>query len=154
MDTEVQQQPQETTPANDLLNLPEKVRAFGNEYEVRRFNIGQLMQTAEHIAPLSYLIQVAQSGDIVSLLMEILATARKPALGLLSVASEEPIEWLEQQDPIEAYELLSFYIERNARYFFDSENKRRLDAATARIRNAIPVSGEQSIPSFDTDTDH
>ena len=153
MDAETQQEEQQS-PTADLLNVPEVVKAFGKEYQVRRFNIGQLMQAAEHIAPLSYLIQIAQQGDVVGLLMEVLATARKPALGLLSVASEEPVEWLEEQDPIDAYELLAAYVERNARYFFDSENKRRLDAATARIKGAIPASGQPLIDSSATTTAH
>lgn len=139
METEVQQT--QESPVNDVLNVPEVVKAFGKEYQVKRFNVGQLMQAAEHMAPLAYLIEFAQQGNIASLLMEILATARKPALGLLSVASEEPIEWLEGQDPIEAYELLAAYVERNARYFFDSGNRARIDAATARIKRAIPASG-------------
>lgn len=153
METEVQQT--QESPVNDVLNVPEIVKAFGKEYHVKRFNVGQLMQAAEHMAPLSYLIQVAQQGDIVSLLMEILATARKPALGLLSVASEEPIEWLEEQDPIEAYELLAGYVERNAHYFFDSGNRARIDAATARIKRAIPASGGvSSTVSPEPDTAH
>lgn len=154
MDTETQPQEQQAPATDDLLNIPETVKAFGKEYQVRRFSIGQLMQAAEHIAPLSYLIEIAQQGNVISLLMEVLATARKPALGLLSVACEEPVEWLEEQDPIEGYELLSAYVERNARYFFDSENKRRIDAATARIKAAIPPSGPQSAPLSDTDTAH
>lgn len=154
MDSDVQQrEPQESTTP-DLLNVPETVKAFGKEYQVKRLSVGQLMQAAEHVAPLSYLIEVAQQGNVISLLMEVLATARKPALGLLSVASEEPVEWLEEQDPIEAYELLAAYVERNARYFFDSENKRRLDAATARIKAAIPLSGPELTPSSVTDTAH
>lgn len=153
METEVQQT--QESPVNDVLNVPEVVKAFGKEYQVKRFNVGQLMQAAEHMAPLAYLVQVAQQGNIVSLLMEVLATARKPALGLLSVASEEPIEWLEGQDPIDAYELLAAYVERNAHYFFDSENKRRIDAATARIKRAIPASGGvSSIVSPEPDTAH
>lgn len=153
METETQEQSQESS-ADDLLNAPETVKAFGKEYEVKRLNIGQLMQAAEHLAPLGYLIEFAQQSNVASLLMEVLATARKPALGLLSVATEEPIEWLEEQDPIDAYELLSHYVERNARYFFGSENKRRIEAATARMKKAIPVSGAQSTPLSDTDTAH
>lgn len=150
-----QEQPQVKEPESiveELVNAPEKIPAFGKEYDIKRFTVGQLMQAAEHIAPLSYLIEIAQQGNAVSLLMEVLATARKPALGLLSIATEEPIEWLEQQDPIEAYEVLAGTVERNARYFFDPENKRRLEAATARIKKAIPDSGKPSIPSLATDT--
>lgn len=153
METETQQETQSSS-TDDLLNLPETVQAFGKEYQVKRLSIGQLMQAAEHIAPLGYLIEYAQLNSVASLLMEILATARKPALGLLSVATEEPIEWLEEQDPLDAYDLLSYYVERNARYFFGSENKRRIEAATARIKAAIPASGAPSTPLSDTDTAH
>lgn len=149
MDTETQQ-----ASTDDLLNLSETVEAFGKKYEIKRLNVGQLMQAAEHMAPLAYLIEVAQLGNVSSLLMEVLATARKPALGLLSIATEEPVEWLEEQDPIDAYDLLSYYVQRNARYFFDSENKRRIEAATARIKAVIPASGAQLTPLSDTDTAH
>lgn len=152
MDTEVQQ-PEAQPSTDDLLNVPEKVKAFGREYEIKRFTVGQLLQAAQYIAPLSYLTEIAQQADI-GLLMQVLAEARKSALGLLSIATEEPPEWLEQQDPLEAYEILATTVERNANYFFDSENKRRFDAATARIKKAIPASGMPSTDSSETITAH
>lgn len=149
-----QEQPrQEPKPsAADLLNIPERVTAFGQEYEIKRFNIGQLMRAGEHIAPLGYLLQFAAQTDIGGLLTEALTSAGKPALGLLSVAIEQPVEWFDDKDPIEAYELLAAVVEKNVRYFFDS--KKRIDAATARVKKAIPNSGESSTLSSATDTAH
>lgn len=152
METEVQQS--QASPVDDVLNVPETVKAFGKEYEVKRFSVGQLLQAAEYIAPLSYLAEIFHSADI-GLLMQLLVEARKSALGLLSISTQEPVEWLEQQDPIDAYELLAANVERNARYFFDSGNRRRLEAATARIKRAIPATGGvSSTVSPEPDTAH
>lgn len=124
---------------DDLVNSPETVKAFGREYRVKRFALGPLTRAAEHLSPLGFLMR-SLNGDEVDmgqLIAQTLATAGEPALGLISVATEEPIEWLEEQDPIEAYELLAAIVEKNVRYFFAPANKRRIEAATARIKRAI-----------------
>lgn len=152
-----QTQPEPENLTADLLNVPERVKAFNQEYEIKRFNIGQLMRAGEHIAPLGYLVQFASQADIGGLLTEALTSAGKPALGLLSVAIEQPVEWFDDKDPIEAYELLAAVVEKNVRYFFDC--KQRIDVATARIKKAIPekvipLSGELSTLSSAADTAH
>lgn len=150
-----QEQPHSQEPDHitvDLLNVPERVKAFGQEYDIKRFNIGQLMRAGEHIAPLGYLLQFAAEADMGALLTEALTSAGKPALGLLSVAIEQPVEWFDDKDPIEAYVLLAVVVEKNVRYFFDS--KQRIDAATERIKKAIPGSGKSSDLLSATDTAH
>src|SRR5689334_8666692 len=112
----------EQNSTEDILNTPATVRAFGKEYKVKRFALGPLTRAAEHLAPLGYLFRSAlatsrDSAEVGRLVAEILATAGSPALGLISCQTEEPIEWLEDKDPIEAFELLSVIVEKNVRYF-------------------------------------
>ena len=148
------------TPVEDILNTPATVKAFGKEYKIKRFSLGQLTRAAEHLAPLGYLVRSAMTtmddpalaGDLIA---QTLSIAGPPALGLLSVATEEPIEWLEEQDPVEAFELLSFTVERNARYFFVPENRERLIAAATRIKTAMQTaSGKSATSSAPVDTAH
>jgi hypothetical protein len=125
----------------DLINTPVKVKAFGREHEVRRFPLGKMQRAVEHIAPLGYLMRSASQGDIIETLVQALAMGGPPAIGLLSVQTEEPPEWLEDKDPIEGVELLAAIVEVNARYFFDSENLERLKRAGARIQKVIETYG-------------
>lgn len=136
----------------DLVNASVKVKAFGNEYEIKRFALGKLSRAMEHIAPMGYLLR-AVGGDPATLLVNALSVGGPPALGLISIAIEEPIEWLEDKDPAEAAELLSHIIERNAPYFFDSQNVERFKAAFKRIEKVIEThGGATSIPSSSTTT--
>lgn len=125
----------------DLINTPVKVKAFGREHQVKRFPLGKMQRALEYIAPLGYLMRSAQAGDIVETLVQALAIGGTPAIGLLSVQTDEPPEWLEDKDPIEGLELLATIVEVNARYFFDSENATRLKVAGARIQKVIETFG-------------
>lgn len=141
----------------DLLNTPTLVKAFGREYQIKRFALGPLTRAAEHLAPLGYLMRSVTGGeiDIGNLIAQALISAGEPALGLLSVATEEPVEWLEDKDPVEAFELLSVIIEKNVRYFFAPDNKARLEAAFARIKTAVQAeSGLSAISSPPVDMAH
>lgn len=144
-------------PTEDLLNTPTPVKAFGREYQIKRFALGPLTRAAEHLAPLGYLMRSITGSeiDIGNLVAQALVSAGEPALGLLSVATEEPVEWLEDKDPVEAFELLSVVIEKNVRYFFAPDNKARLEAAFARIKTAVQgESGKSVISSLPVDTAH
>lgn len=149
-----QEQRQEPALA-DVVNFPKSVKAFGREYEIQRFTMGPLIRALPHIAPLGYLMRSAQQGELSEILVNALALAGEPALGLISVATSEPIEWLEDKDPIEGLELLTAIVEANASYFFDSANGERIKAAFARIGKVIETHGGAiSKPSSTTDTAH
>lgn len=142
---------------NDLLNTPETVEAFGRKYKIKRFSLGQLTRAAEHLAPLGYLMRSVTGSDIDigQMIAQGLATAGEPALGLISVATEEPVEWLEDKDPVEALELLSHIVEKNVRYFFAPDNKARIEAAYARVKTAVQnESGKSVTSSSPVDTAH
>lgn len=142
----------ETNDLKDLVNAAIKVKAFGQEYEIRRFALGKLSRALEHIAPLGYLMRAA-GADSATALVNALALGGPPAVGLISVAIEEPIEWLEDKDPAEASELVAAIIEVNAPYFFDSQNAKKFKAAFKRIEKVIETyGGATSTNSSNTDT--
>lgn len=134
----------ENSTLKDIVNYPRKVPAFGKTYEVKRFAIGQLARAAEYIAPLGYLLRSAVEGDTIDLLVKSLSMGGEPAMGLLAVVTEEPVEWLEEQDPIEGLELLTATVEANAHYFFDSANLERIKALGKRIEVVIETYGPKS----------
>jgi hypothetical protein len=137
----------------DIVNSPVKVKAFGREHEVRRFPLGKMQRALEHIAPLGYLMRSATQSDVADILVNALALGGPPAIGLLSVQTNEPPEWLEDKDPIEALELLAAIVEVNARYFFASGNVERLKKAGARIQKVIETfGGATSVNSSNTAT--
>lgn len=122
---------------DQMVNTSTKVKAFGREYEIKRFTMGPLVRALPHLAPLGYLLRSATKADVAELLVNGLVLAGEPALGLISVATEEPIEWLEDKDPLEGLELLTEIIEKNVSYFFDSANVERIKVAFARIEKVV-----------------
>lgn len=135
---------EEASVLTQMVNAPRKVRAFGREYEIKRFTMGPLVRALPHLAPLGYLLRSAPRADIAELLVNGLVLAGEPALGLISVATEEPIEWLEDKDPLEGLELLTEIIEINASYFFDSANVGRIKGAFARMEKIVNEHAKQS----------
>lgn len=138
--------------AAEVVNFPRQVKAFGREYEIKRFTLGPLIRSLPHLAPLGYLMRMAgQPIDAGVIATQILAVGGEPALGLISVATEEPIEWLEDKDPLEAAALLAEIVEVNAPYFFDSANLEKIKGIAARLGKVIedhapkPNSGASSI---------
>ena len=133
VETEVLEAP---TTVEEVVNEPKQVQAFGRKYEIARFNVGQLIRALPHIAPLSYLAQSAGKIDATQMAVQVLNIGGEPALGLVSVAISEPVEWIEEQDDvIGGFDLLVEVIEKNARYFFDPTNLDRLKAIATRLQS-------------------
>lgn len=179
-------QAQRTQPnqAEEIVNIPVPVKAFGRTYEIKRFSLGQFARSLNYITPLSALLQgLVRSGSLKTNLQalteaeqaeldEILASASPafrdrvfgalipqsesdrsewiPAIvgalsmsgdsmmGLISVATYEPIEWLEEddKDPFEGIELLSVIVEQNLD-FFSPEKIAKLKAIVERLTPKI-----------------
>lgn len=138
-----QSAPEESTTAAEIVNHPTRIKAFGKEYEIKRLNTGQLIRALPHIAPLGYLLRsAADKPDPTEMLVSAMHLAGEPALGLLSVAISEPVEWIEEQDdPIGGFELLAAVVEKSAAYFFDPENAARLKVAFDRLQSTIQKHG-------------
>lgn len=131
------EQEQQVSETARVVNFPRKVAAFGKEYEVRELTLGPMIRALPHIAPLGYLLRSASRADATDLMVNALALAGEPAIGLLSVVTEEPVEWLEDKDPIEGLELLTAHVEANVHYFFDSARLERLKNAFARLGKVV-----------------
>ncbi len=147
------EQKQSQVESAKVVNFPRKVPAFGKEYEVQELTLGPMIRALPHIAPLGYLLRSVTKSDATDLLVNALALSGEPALGLLSVITEEPIEWLEDKDPIDGLELLTAHVEANVDYFFDLARLERIKNACARLGKVIEQkSGEFSTSSSATDT--
>lgn len=146
--------------ATEVVNHPKIVKAFGEEYQIKRFTLGPLIRALPHIAPLGYLMRSLTKADAADVLVNALALGGEPAIGLISVATSQPVEWFEDKDPIEGVELLTEIIEANVPYFFDSANLERIKNACARLGKVVedhapkPNSGEFSTSSSVADTAH
>ena len=155
----MEEQRQEPTAA-EVVNYPKIVKAFGEEYEIKQFTLGPLIRALPHIAPLGYLMRSLTKADAADVLVNALALAGEPAIGLISVATSQPVEWFEDKDPVEGIELLVEIVEANVPYFFDSANLERIKNAFARLGKVVeehapkPNSGEFSTSSSVADTAH
>lgn len=152
------EQEQQNSTAAEVVNFPKIVKAFGEEYEIKRFTLGPLIRALPHLAPLGYLMRSLTRADAADVLVNALALSPEPALGLISVATSQPVEWFEDKDPIEGMELLTEIVEANVPYFFDSANLERIKNACARLGKVVeehapkPNSGEFSTSSSVADT--
>ena len=153
----------EQSEMQKMVNLPSVVHAFGRKYTVKKFTLGQIAQSLGYVGSLQHLItsivsHIEEHGGLsnaqaVNLILPVLAQSTYSMIGLLSVATGEPVEWIEEQDdPIGGIDILTTAVEKNAS-FFSPENIARLKAMGGRLQNAIPaLSGITSTPSSNTDT--
>lgn len=151
-----------TTELQKVANLPTVVNAFKRKYTIKKFTLGQIAQAVVYVGPLQYAVQqiadhkgALSRGQIASIVLAALSQSGYSMIGLISVATTEPAEWIEEQDdPIGAMEILTATVEKNAD-FFSQENIARVKTMFARLQQAIPaLSGITSIPSSSTATDH
>ena len=152
----------ETPEIHKVVNLPIVVSAFGRKYTIKKFSLGQIAQSLIYVGPLQYAIQQVTDhqgelsrGQVFTIVLGALSQSGYSMIGLISVATSEPSEWIEEQDDaIGGMDILTATIEKNAD-FFSKENIERLKAMGGRLQAAIPaLSGITSIPSSNTDTDH
>ena len=131
----------ELSTLKEVINEPVSVKAFGRKYKIQKFTMGPLVRALPYIAPLGYLLRSAGNADPTDMFVTALSVAGEPALGLISVATSEPVEWLEEQDPLEGLDLLTVIVEKNADYFFYPANLARLKAAFGRLESTIQKHG-------------
>lgn len=152
---------QSATELQNVANLPVRVKAFGREYEIKKFSIQQLAQAMTYLGPLQYVVQELatptlqprSAGQIASVVVGALSISGESVIGLISVATSEPAEWIgAQDDELAALELLTATVEKNT-HFFSPENIERYKVLFSRLQNAIPgLSGLTSTPSSNTAT--
>ena len=104
----------------EILNLPKIVPAFGREYEIKRFTLGPAFRAAEFVAPFGFLFKTilnfprdekgqiqASQDEFIELAVTAISISGPSAIGLISIATNEPVDWLEDKDPFDGLEILS-----------------------------------------------
>jgi hypothetical protein len=137
----------------EVANTPERVKAFGKEYEVRRFTLRDVAEAVQYLGPLSYVLRymdafqkdaegrpVIARGDMIELAIRAVSLSGDSAIGMLSVITKEPVDWLEQQDPMDGLELLVMGVEKNLD-FFSEKNIARAKALFGRLGAVLPQRG-------------
>lgn len=139
------EQRQQQTQAEEIVNVPQIVNAFGRSYEIKRFSLGQFARSLNYITPLSALLQTAVRGpkiedidkaDWVAAIVGALSMSGDSIMGLISVATYEPQEWLDDKDPFEGLELLAVIVEKNLD-FFSEKNRARFMGIVEKITPKI-----------------
>lgn len=158
---------QEQSQAAEIVNFPVPVDAFGKTYQIKRFTLGPAFRALEFVGPFGLLLKnilqlprdeqgkiVAAQEQMIELAVTAISISGPSALGLISVATNEPVEWLEDKDPIEGLEVLATVLEKNLD-FFSPENIERATKMFGGLQRAIlSFGGSTSTISSSTDTDH
>jgi hypothetical protein len=137
----------------EIVNSPDTISAFGRTYVIKKFTFGPMTQALEYVGPISYLFKKLMEmpkddkGNIAAdptAMMDFAVTAASisgPSIfGIVSVATQEPTEWLEEQDAIEGMKIFAKVVEKNLD-FFSQENLSLLTSLVGGLQQKIPESG-------------
>lgn len=115
-----------------IVNAPTRVKAFGKEYGIKQLSIGQVFQASAHIARMALVFQawgqmqhLETVQERVAGIMEAIGYSGESFVGLISVAITEPVEWVREQDSMEALTILAAVIDKNLP-LFSPENIERI----------------------------
>lgn len=137
--------------SEEIVNTPTPVKAFGREYQIRRFSMAQVFRSMEYVAPFGFVLQNilalprdAKGMPILSpeqktqFIVTALSISGPSALGLISVATNEPVEWLEQpqHNPFDGLEILSEVLAKNLD-FFTLENIEKVSRMVGKLTSAV-----------------
>lgn len=131
----------------EITNDPIIVKAFGREYPIRKFTLGPLYRALPYIAPMGYALRAATKGDAVDAIVTALSVSGESMIGLISIATQEPIEFLEDKDPLDGLDIVVAIVEKNVDCFFEPENVKRLSAAFDRLTSVIQKHGGATLAS-------
>jgi len=148
-----QRQPAEVSELQELANIPREVKAFGRTYQIRKFTLGPATQALQYVGALGWVFErlmalprnakgeiKADSGALLRVAFEALSVSGDAVMGLISVATQEPTEWLEGQDLMDGLEVFATVLEKNAD-FFSQENIERFKALFGKLQHSIPSPG-------------
>lgn len=144
---------EQETDIQEMVNLPSLVPAFGKTYAIKKFAFGKLCQSFEYVGPIVILIENVLSWptdkkgkpkptreQLMTLAIHTLAMAGPSVMGLVSIATQEPLEWLEEQDDsIGGLAIFAKVVEKNLD-FFTPENIDRFKDLFAGLQARIPPS--------------
>lgn len=118
------------TEGEEIVNTPKIVPAFGKTYSIARFTLGPALRALEYVGPFGFLIQnimalprdekgnvTATDEQKIQLAVTAISISGPSALGLISVATGEPPEWLEDKNPVDGLRVLAAVLEKNLDFF-------------------------------------
>jgi len=134
-----------------IANLPDTVRAFGKDYEIRKFNVGQLAQALEYAGYIGVLIvQALRMGtnpseeELITFVSQGIGVSSPAFVPIISIATKEPIQWIEEQeDHFGALEIFAKAVQKN-RDFFTPENVEKVKQLFAGLLPKTQTSGGES----------
>jgi hypothetical protein len=134
-----------------IVNLPESVHAFGREYQIGKFNLGQMAQALEYSGYIGVLIIQAlkmnsqpTQEELISFITQGVAVSSPALVPIISIATKEPVQWVEEQeDTIGGLEIFAKVVQKN-RHFFTPENVERVKQMFAGLLPKTPMSGGES----------
>lgn len=140
-------EPSTQSPTEQIINAPTRVKAFGKEYEIRQLSIGQVFQASAHIARMALVFQawgqmqhLETVQERVAGIMEAIGYSGESFVGLISVAITEPVEWVREQDAMEALDVLAAVVDKNLP-LFSPENIERIKGRFAGLQARISELG-------------
>lgn len=141
----------------DVVNAPEIVPAFGRSYAISKFTLGPLCQALPYIGPMVILLDKLQAvprneqgiPDISTpagqnLILSAFNLCGDSVFGLISIATQEPVEWLEKQDAIDGITIFAKVVQKNLSFFSPSEIE-RLTQAFGGLLQQTQTSGGESL---------
>jgi hypothetical protein len=141
----------QTAQLPKIVNLPETVSAFGREYQIGKFNLGQMAQALEYAGYIGVLVvQAMKLGtspseeQLISFAAQGIGISSPAFIPIISIATKEPIQWLEEQD--DAVGGLRIFIKAvlKNRDFFTPENVAQVKQIFAELLPTIQTSGGES----------
>jgi hypothetical protein len=137
-----------------IVNLPETVKAFGREYQLRRFNLGQLAQALEWAGFIGVLVVQAMKLEtkpteeqLVTFIAQGVGVSSPAFLPIVSIATQEPVEWLSERDqPEDLIDAMRIFVKAVVKNkdFFTPANIERFKAMFAELAPTTPTSGGPS----------
>lgn len=149
--TKAKQQTESTL--KEIVNEPEIVLAFGRSYEIKKFTFGPLTQALEFVGPMGYLLRKlaelpknkkgkidVNADAMLDLAVTAVSISGASVFGLVSVATREPIEWLEAQDAMDGIKVFAKVLEKNLD-FFSQSNIDKIKDIFGGLQDKIPTIG-------------
>lgn len=150
---QVRQAEQQRSESEEIVNAPVIVKAFGREYEIKRFTLGPAFRALEYVGPFGYLLRTVMAlprdaegkiavgqNEMIDLAVTAISISGPSALGLISVATNEPPEWLEDKDVFEGVDVLAAVLEKNLD-FFSPENIEKVTKVLGGLQRSILAYG-------------
>ncbi len=144
------------TSLQEVVNLPEEVKAFGRTYQIREFTLGQLAQAVEYVGIIGFLIKkfqefptaggkvVATQSEIIDILTIAFASSGPALMGLVSIATKEPTEWLEEQRAMDGIRIFAKVVEKNLDFFSQSNINEFKEIFEGLSQRVLTLGGDSS----------